>query len=183
VAPASAGSTGTDGRFEPTGAVTLAVPDDGTFDFTDIFVGPAATVTFSGLAAGQSVFLLASGAIVVDGVIDARPGSLVLDAPTVTVNGTVMGETLVIKTAGTQVPGGGSVVPGGCIALSGYDCAPVEAVPGGGVQPGGGNIQLLEAAVPEPGIYALLAAGLGALLWQTGRVRAAGLPGVRRLVV
>ncbi|MFO0747732.1 MAG: Ig-like domain-containing protein [Myxococcota bacterium] len=66
------GSTGADGAFEPTSSTTVTVPTSGRFDFTSIHIPAGVTVRFAG--AGP-VTLLASGDVLVEGVLDLRGGA------------------------------------------------------------------------------------------------------------
>ncbi len=106
----SSGSTGADGALAPTGAVTLAVPADGVFNFTTVNIPVSTVVQFTKNAANTPVTILATEDVTISGAI-------ILDGSSGQTTGTV------------QRPGGPGGFPGGVAGTGGSG-------PGGGT--GGG---------------------------------------------
>ena len=69
------GSTGSDGVFSPVSDVELVLPDNGIFNFSEVNIPAGVTVTFAKNADNTAVFILATGDILVDGIIDVSGGS------------------------------------------------------------------------------------------------------------
>ena len=63
-------SDGSDGPFYPTGNVTLDLPEDGVFNFTNITIDNGITVKFNRNAQNTPVFLLATEAVIINGTIN-----------------------------------------------------------------------------------------------------------------
>jgi len=63
-------SDGSDGPFHPTGDVTLDLPPDGIFNFTTITIDEGITVRFNRNAANTPVYFLATGEVIINGIID-----------------------------------------------------------------------------------------------------------------
>lgn len=124
-------SDGSDGAFRPTGSITLDLPDDGVFDFTTIDVPVGVTVRFRSNAANTPVFLRATGAVSIAGVIDVSAGNVSLaDLANPSVG------YLRPATTGTAGPGGGAggIAGLGDTTCSGPDCR--DAGPGAGLSGG-----------------------------------------------
>jgi len=66
----SSGSTGADGPFNPTSNMTLTLPPNGVFNFTAINIPSGVTVRFLRNAANTPVILLATGNVVINGLLD-----------------------------------------------------------------------------------------------------------------
>jgi len=66
----SSGSTGADGPFNPTSNMTLTLPPNGVFNFTTINIPSGVTVRFLRNAANTPVILLATGNVVLNGLLD-----------------------------------------------------------------------------------------------------------------
>jgi hypothetical protein len=71
-------SDGSDGAFHPTTHVTLDLPDDGVFNFTSIDIPAGVTVRFHRNDANTPVYLRATGAVAIAGVIDVSAGGVSL---------------------------------------------------------------------------------------------------------
>lgn len=71
-------SDGSDGAFHPTGSITLDLPDDGVFNFTTIDIPTGVTVRFRHNTNNTPVFLRATGAVTIAGVIDVSAGGVSL---------------------------------------------------------------------------------------------------------
>jgi hypothetical protein len=106
----SSGSTGADGPLNITTDTTLDLPPDGIFNFTTINVAAGATLTFNRNPLNTPVYLLATGDVVVSGVVH------------------VNGQNAVGGIPGKGGPGG---FDGGYGAFSSFP-------PGSGQGPGGG---------------------------------------------
>jgi hypothetical protein len=65
----SSGSTGADGSFEPTSNQTIVVPDSGVLNYTTINIPSTVTVTFVRNAKNKPVVILASGNVVIAGIL------------------------------------------------------------------------------------------------------------------
>jgi|Deesub1362B_J571_1020462.scaffolds.fasta_scaffold00175_2 hypothetical protein len=105
------GSTGADGPFSPTEDTVLQVPEDGIFNFTTINIPAGVTVTFKKNSRNTPVYILATGDVIIEGVIS--------------VDGT---------DAVNQFPGEGG--PGG---FDGGAGGPTLTAGGNGLGPGGGE--------------------------------------------
>ncbi len=68
----SSGSTGADGPFAPTSNVTLPLPPSGVFHFTTISIPSTVTVRFTKNAANTPVVLLATGSVVINGLLEVN---------------------------------------------------------------------------------------------------------------
>ena len=66
----NSGSNGSDGELNVISDTTLVLPPSGIFNFTDVTVVEGVTLTFSKNAANTPVYILASGDVTVEGVID-----------------------------------------------------------------------------------------------------------------
>lgn len=124
-------SDGSDGAFHPTGSITLDLPDDGVFNFTTIDIPVGVTVRFHGNAANTPVFLRATGAVSIAGVIDVSAGNVSLaDLANPSLG------YLRPATTGTAGPGGGAggIAGLGDTTCSGPDCR--DAGPGAGLSGG-----------------------------------------------
>lgn len=64
-----AAGTGADGVFTPSGNVTLALPADGVFNFTEIRIPAGVKVRIQGNAANTPAVLLATGDVQIDGTL------------------------------------------------------------------------------------------------------------------
>ncbi len=73
----SSGSTGADGAFNPTTTQTITVPDSGVFNFTTINIPSTVTITFARNATNKPLTILASGDVVIAGIInlDGKTGN------------------------------------------------------------------------------------------------------------
>lgn len=69
------GSTGVDGAINITTTTELALPPDGIFNATTITVDVGAVLSFTRNAANTPVYLLATGDIIVEGMIIVRGGN------------------------------------------------------------------------------------------------------------
>jgi hypothetical protein len=75
-APSTAQSSdGSDGLFHPSGNVTLDLPENGVFNFTDVTIDAGIRVRFNRNASNTPVYLLATGDIVIDGTVDVSARS------------------------------------------------------------------------------------------------------------
>jgi len=63
-------SDGSDGPFHPTTDVTLDLPPDGIFNFTTITIDEGIEVKFNRNAANTPVYFLATGEVIINGIID-----------------------------------------------------------------------------------------------------------------
>lgn len=105
----NSGSTGVDGPIIIDVDTILPLPPDGVIHATDVTVAAGATLRFAGNALNTPVYLLASGAVVINGVID------------------VSGSAAVGQTGGLAGPGGwgggaggGTGMPGGVAGSNGF---------------------------------------------------------------
>lgn len=124
-------SDGSDGAFHPTGNVTLDLPDDGIFNFTAIDIPNGVTVRFRRNEDNTPVFLRATGAVSVRGVIDVSAGLVDpadLDNPGL---GYIRPATTSLGGPGA---GGGGIAGYGDTTCVGADCR--DAGPGGGLSGG-----------------------------------------------
>lgn len=73
----SSGSTGADGAFAPTATQSIPVPDSGVFNFTTVNIPAGVTITFTRNATNTPVIILASGDVVIAGIIniDGKDGA------------------------------------------------------------------------------------------------------------
>ena len=73
----NSGSTGADGAFNPTTTQTITVPDSGVFNFTTVNIPGNVTITFARNATNKPLTILASGDVVIAGIIniDGKPGN------------------------------------------------------------------------------------------------------------
>ena len=69
------GSSGADGAFNPGVDTTLALPANGILNFTTVNIPTGVTVTFSRNNTNTPVFMLATGDVVIDGIIDISGGA------------------------------------------------------------------------------------------------------------
>jgi hypothetical protein len=67
-------STGSDGAFAPVASITVPLPPSGIFNYTDVAIPAGVTVTFQPNADNTPVRILATGDVVIDGVIDVAGG-------------------------------------------------------------------------------------------------------------
>lgn len=135
-------SSGADGLFRPLSDITLTVPDDGIFNFTEIDIGSGITVNLEGPAA--SVSWLATGDIRNHGSIFAPGWAFTLITPTSFSQGQdgsisashVLIQAPVIQLSGTLTAHGsaGSGPAGGTVVLcsGGTSCAIGSNQPEGG---------------------------------------------------
>jgi hypothetical protein len=74
----SSGSTGADGAFNPTTTQTIAVPESGVFNYTTVNIPIGVTITYSRSSSNKPLTILASGDVVIAGIInlDGKPGNL-----------------------------------------------------------------------------------------------------------
>lgn len=114
----NSGSTGADGAFAPTTNQSIAVPDSGVFNFTTINIPAGVTITFTRNATNNPVTILASGDVVIAGIVN-------VDGKAATANGL----------GGLGGPGGFNGGTGGY----GFDQS-FSGVPGDGPGGGGGGI-------------------------------------------
>lgn len=66
----NSGSTGADGAFAPTTTQSIAVPDSGVFNFTTVNIPTGVTITFTRNSTNKPLTILASGDVVIAGVIN-----------------------------------------------------------------------------------------------------------------
>ncbi len=169
-------SDGSDGVFHPFASVVLGV-GDALFNFTDIFIPDGVMVSFSELAVGQPIHLLATGSIDIAGSIDAGSNALWIETPgTFTLTGSISGGSLTLY-AGTLIAGGPATGPdrgplgsGGTISLGGG--RPSGTTGGSGSSGGDITIHAVPSPVPEPESFALMLAGLGVIGFRVRRLRA-----------
>jgi len=86
------GSTGADGAFAPAADTTLQLPPSGAFHFTTVTIPVGVTVTFAKNATNTPVTILATGDVIIDGVLsvngtDGRPSVVSLPNPNVGLGG------------------------------------------------------------------------------------------------
>ncbi len=114
----SSGSTGADGAFSPTVSASVAVPESGVFNYTTVNIPTGVTITFTRSSTNKPLTILASGDVVIAGVInvDGKPGNT---------NGL----------GGLGGPGGSNGGSGGY----GFDQS-FSGVPGDGPSGGGGGL-------------------------------------------
>ncbi len=65
----NSGSTGADGEFKPTQNTTLQIPESGVFNYTAINIPANVTITFKKNSRNTPVTMLASGDVIIAGVI------------------------------------------------------------------------------------------------------------------
>ncbi len=66
----SSGSTGADGPLNVTSNTTLNLPPDGIFNFTTITISDSAALTFNRNPLNTPVYMLATGDVIISGIID-----------------------------------------------------------------------------------------------------------------
>ena len=71
----SAGSDGSDGALSVTEDTTMDLPADGIFHFTTVTVMEGVVLRFNRNPANTSVFILASGDVIIDGTISVSGGA------------------------------------------------------------------------------------------------------------
>jgi hypothetical protein len=151
-------SDGSDGAFNPTGSVTLDLPEDGIFNFTSINIPSNVTVKFRKNSLDTPVYLLATGAVNVSGVIDISAGGVSLADLS-----SALGYIRPATTA-TSGPGGGT---GGLAGLdsSAYATAGAGLSPG---QPGPNTSNPTKGLGIAGGAGGMATAGLTATLYGPG---------------
>jgi len=160
-------SDGSDGAFNPTGSMTLDLPEDGIFNYTTINIPSNVTVKFRKNSLDTPVYLLATGNVNISGVIDISAGGVSL----ADLSNPNLGYIRPATTSASG-PGGGT---GGLAGLgdsgcTGSDCR--NATAGAGLSPG------LPGPTPTsvyPKVYGIAGGaggmatpGLGATLYGTG---------------
>ena len=120
------GSSGADGAFTPAADVQIDVPADGILHYTTINIASGVTVTFRRNASNTPVFLLATGDVTIEGVLDVSGTSGTQDAT---------GDFLAL--GGLGGPGGSG---GGSAAAQGglFGLGPGAGAGGQGCTQGGG---------------------------------------------
>ncbi len=181
-------STGADGAFTLNNALTLNASNNQTFNFTTFDLGTDGTLDFSGLTSQDSIFILATGDIHLDGTLNLYSRLTFQTTGKIFVSGTFNIGSNVFALNGTQITfSAGSVLnfsgnentsnnnqnppnsAGVCVSISGFNCdkppvtGNVEAKDGGLQINPGGSISLT-GQVPEPSSYALLLAGISLLM-------------------
>lgn len=174
-------SDGLDGPFMPSTSVVLDSAQT-VFNFTDFYIPGGVSVSFSSLAAGQPILILATGNIDIAGTLDAGGNSLWLQTPgAINLSGNLAGYGLSlyassVNLSGTNSTAAGSVdtsagatvtISSGTLCTAGNCQAPLYS-DNGSLSVGGGNIALCSAdcspqlaPIPEPGSDTLLLTGLG----------------------
>src|SRR5260221_10349 len=69
------GSTGADGAFNPAVNTTVTLPPSGIFNFTSVNIPVGVTVAFRRNTANTPVVILATGDVVIGGLLDVSGGS------------------------------------------------------------------------------------------------------------
>jgi hypothetical protein len=64
------GSTGADGAFEPTTNIAVQIPESGVFNYTTVSIPSGVTVTFKKNSQNTPVTLLATGDVLINGIIN-----------------------------------------------------------------------------------------------------------------
>src|SRR5205823_1874650 len=114
----NSGSTGADGAFAPTTSHSIAVPANGTFNFTTVNIPGGVTITFTRNSTNSPLTILASGDVVIAGNINVDGQSITNSAA-----------------GGLGGPGGSNGGAGGY----GFDQS-FSGVPGDGPGGGGGGL-------------------------------------------
>jgi hypothetical protein len=125
----NSGSTGADGAFAPTTTQSIVVPDSGVFNFTTVNIPTGVTITFTRNSTNKPLTILASGDVVIAGVIN-------IDGKVGNSNGT----------GGLGGPGAFNGGAGGY----GFDQS-FSGVPGDGPGAGGGGIGSSTITAPGSG--------------------------------
>ena len=119
------GSTGADGAFAPAVDTELTLPANGIFNFTDVIIPAGVTVTFGRNASNTPVYILASGDITIDGIIDVSGG----DVPA------APGPTPLLSDNASSLGG-----PGGFVGGHGSFFYEPRVYGANGAGPGGGSV-------------------------------------------
>src|SRR5258706_10061922 len=69
------GSTGADGAFNPAVNTTVTLPPSGIFNFTSVNIPVGVTVAFRRNTANTPVVILATGDVVIGGLLDVSGGN------------------------------------------------------------------------------------------------------------
>lgn len=184
-------SDGLDGPFLPSASVVLD-STHAVFNFTDFYIPSGVRVSFSNLAAGQPILILATGDIGIAGTLDAGGNSLWLQTPgAINLSGQLDGYSLSLYASSVNFSGtiasavgsigtsAGSTVTignGSSLCLAGA-CQPPVYSDNGSLTTGGGNIALCGAGcslqlapIPEASSAVQLLTGLGLVgLWARRR--------------
>jgi len=167
-------SDGSDGAFHPVGNVTLDLPEDGVFNFTSISIPQGVTVRFHSNDGNTPVFLRATDAVSINGVIDVSAGGVGLTDLANAALGYIRPAT-----TSTGGPGAGSGGVGGvgdttCLGPDCRDAGPGTGPSGGpaGVTPTHSGVKVFGDAGGGGG---MATAGTTAVRYTTG---AAGAPAV-----
>ncbi len=106
------GSTGADGPFNPSANTQLQMPANGVFNFTTVNIPSGVTVTFLKNAANTPVCLLATGDVIISGIIKVDGGDVTYSSPLLPGDGGPGGYDGGYGGA-TNSPGGRGLGPGG----------------------------------------------------------------------
>lgn len=186
-------STGADGAFTLNNALTLNASNNQTFNFTTFNLGTGGTLDFSGLTSQDSIFILATGDIHLDGVLNLSSNLTFETTGNIFVGGTInIGSNAFSLTSGSNITfssgwiingisgysGNNNQNPpnnaGACVVIGGFTCyeKPVVDIVSGKSGPTatnpGGSISHA-GQVPEPSTYALLLAGISLLMLRRNK--------------
>jgi adhesin HecA-like repeat protein len=112
-------SSGAYGFFNPAADITLDVPANGVFEFTDVNIGSGITVTFRGVP--SSISWLAQNDINIGGTLYAPGWSLALDTPAsfvMSTTGSITAANVSINARSIELFGGSLTANGGRVTLA-----------------------------------------------------------------
>jgi len=99
---ALAASDGSNGSLVVDSNVSLTIPTDFTFNFETLTLNNNATLSFNGLTAGDEIFLLATDEIRIDGILNAVPANVFLEAPTIILFGEILSNSVTLTTSSSN---------------------------------------------------------------------------------
>lgn len=74
--------------------ISLVIPTDFIFNFTSLTINTGATLSFTGITSADTIFLLATNDITINGALDGLPGNLFLGASNFILNGAIQTNSL-----------------------------------------------------------------------------------------
>ena len=168
-------SDGSDGIFQPTQGVMLDLVPDAVFNFSTITIGSSISVGFNRNSSDVPIYFLATGDILIDGVLNGGIGPLyIATLGGITLNGDLLGQELTLS-GSRIVLSENATINGTTIVLSAGNQSDTQPGTSALLPPGSqlrlespGSIQI--ASVPVPPSFGLLLTGL-IPMWLAGMVR------------
>lgn len=164
-------SDGSDGAFELSSFLTLPITGSKTFNYTTFSILSGGVLDFSGATADDTISILATGDVLIDGELNSFPSMLRIETPgSISINGT-------LNFNNTLFLGANTINIYGVITNAGLSLTPPSSDEPISLKPNSlleGSKSLLRPIllVPEPETYAMLLAGLGLLGFTARRCKA-----------